>query len=66
MFGGIAGDIIPPLVEKKYLKTVYRCHECAGTLDSVDADGDGDGNEFSKRGLTDSPDSLQFWGKKMR
>ncbi len=33
-------DIIPPLVEKKYLKTIYRCHECAGTLDSVDADGE--------------------------
>jgi uncharacterized protein with PIN domain len=33
-------DIIPPLVEKKYLKTVYRCHECAGSLDKVDADND--------------------------
>ncbi len=29
-------------MEKKYLKTVYRCHECAGTLDSLDADGDGE------------------------
>lgn len=27
-------DVIPPLVEKKYLKTIYHCHECAGTLDS--------------------------------
>jgi hypothetical protein len=27
-------DHIPPLVEKKYLKTIFSCHECAGTLDS--------------------------------
>jgi hypothetical protein len=26
-------DIIPALAEKKYLKTIYSCHECAGTLD---------------------------------
>jgi hypothetical protein len=35
-------DIIPPLVEKKYLKTAYCCHECAGTLDAIDVDGDGE------------------------
>jgi len=28
------------LLEKKYLKTMYHCHECAGTLDSTDLDGD--------------------------
>ncbi|MEW6526352.1 MAG: HNH endonuclease [Spirochaetota bacterium] len=27
-------DIIPPLLEKKYLKTIYCCHECNGSLDS--------------------------------
>ncbi len=27
-------DIIPPLLEKKYLKTIYYCHRCNGTLDS--------------------------------
>jgi len=26
-------DYIPVLLEKKYLKTIYKCHECAGTLD---------------------------------
>ncbi len=26
-------DIIPSLLEKKYLKTIYFCHECKGTLD---------------------------------
>ena len=35
-------DIIPKLVEKKYLKTIYNCHECAGTLDSGDINGDGE------------------------
>ena len=25
-------DLIPPLLEKKYLKTIYNCHLCAGTL----------------------------------
>lgn len=25
-------DKIPPLLEKKYLKTIYNCHTCAGTL----------------------------------
>ena len=34
-------DQIPPLIEKKYLKTMFSCHECAGTLDSSDLDGDG-------------------------
>ena len=33
-------DIIPPLLEKKYLKTIYHCHECAGTLDKGDLNGD--------------------------
>jgi hypothetical protein len=33
-------DIIPPLLEKKYLKTIYYCHQCKGTLDW---DGDGNG-----------------------
>jgi 5-methylcytosine-specific restriction endonuclease McrA len=33
-------DLIPPLVEKKYLKTIYNCHVCAGTLDGRDLDGD--------------------------
>lgn len=28
-------DIIPPLLEKKYLKTIYYCHECAWTLDKT-------------------------------
>jgi ribosomal protein S27AE len=35
-------DIIPPLVEKKYLKTAYHCHDCAETLDRIDVDGDGE------------------------
>lgn len=34
-------DFIPLLLEKKYLKTMYNCHECAGTLNSGDIDGDG-------------------------
>lgn len=34
-------DFIPPLIEKKYLKTIFHCHECAGTLDECDIDGDG-------------------------
>jgi 5-methylcytosine-specific restriction endonuclease McrA len=30
-------DIIPAILEKKYLKTIYCCHECAGNLDkSID------------------------------
>jgi hypothetical protein len=35
-------DRIPVLLEKKYLKTVHDCHECAGTLESGDLDGDGE------------------------
>ncbi len=34
-------DFIPPLLEKKYLKTIYNCHECAQTLNEKDLDGDG-------------------------
>jgi hypothetical protein len=34
-------DYLPDLLEKKYLKTMYCCHVCAGTLESVDLDGDG-------------------------
>ncbi len=34
-------DFIPPLLEKKYLKTIYNCHKCAGTLNLGDLDGDG-------------------------
>lgn len=34
-------DLIPPLLEKKYLKTIFNCHECAQTLDRGDLDGDG-------------------------
>jgi len=33
-------DMIPPLAEKKYLKTIYNCHECADTLTQGDLDGD--------------------------
>jgi len=33
-------DLIPPLAEKKYLKTIYNCHECAQTLTKGDIDGD--------------------------
>jgi hypothetical protein len=33
-------DEIPPLLEKKYLKTIYFCHQCNGTIDSGDLDGD--------------------------
>jgi hypothetical protein len=35
-------DFIPPLLEKKYLKTIYNCHDCAATLDIGDIDGDGE------------------------
>ena len=34
-------DIIPPLLERKYLKIVYFCHKCAGTLNRGDLNGDG-------------------------
>jgi hypothetical protein len=35
-------DLIPPLLEKKYLKTIFNCHECAETLSRGDLDGDGE------------------------
>jgi 5-methylcytosine-specific restriction endonuclease McrA len=35
-------DFIPTLLEKKYLKTIYSCHECANTLNASDLDGDGE------------------------
>ena len=35
-------DLIPPLLEKKYLKTIFNCHECAETLNSGDVDRDGE------------------------
>lgn len=35
-------DLIPPLLEKKYLKTIYHCHQCAETLNKGDIDGDGE------------------------
>lgn len=35
-------DRIPTLLEKKYLKTMYNCHECAQTLLKGDIDGDGE------------------------
>ena len=34
-------DFIPPLAEKKYLKTIIECHGCAETLYKGDLDGDG-------------------------
>lgn len=34
-------DLIPPLLEKKYLKTIMNCHKCAETLGRGDLDGDG-------------------------
>jgi ribosomal protein L37AE/L43A len=33
-------DRIPALLEKKYLKTIYNCHECSGTLNKEDLDSD--------------------------
>jgi len=33
-------DLLPPLLEKKYLKTIYNCHRCAQTLEKEDLDGD--------------------------
>ena len=32
--------MLPSLLEKKYLKTMYYCHKCADTLDKGDIDGD--------------------------
>ncbi|MGD0337793.1 MAG: HNH endonuclease [Bacteroidota bacterium] len=37
-------DVIPKLLEKKYLKTIYHCHECAGTLQRGSLEG---GKEIS-------------------
>jgi hypothetical protein len=34
-------DFVPPLLEKKYLKTIINCHRCAQTLGRGDWDGDG-------------------------
>ena len=34
-------DLIPPLLEQKYLQTLFCCHNCAGTLDKVDINEDG-------------------------
>ena len=31
-------DHIPPLLEKKYLKTIYYCHICNGTIDETGKD----------------------------
>ena len=33
-------DFIPPLLEKKYLKTIYNCHVCAQTLNRGDIEGE--------------------------
>ena len=35
-------DAIPSLLEKKYLKTIYFCHICNGTIDCGNLDGDGE------------------------
>lgn len=35
-------DLIPPLLEKKYLKTIFNCHDCAGSIEKGDIDGDGE------------------------
>ena len=35
-------DKLPTLLEKKYLKTIYYCHQCHGTLDSGDLNNDGE------------------------
>jgi 5-methylcytosine-specific restriction endonuclease McrA len=34
-------DYLPSLLEKKYLKTIFRCHECNDSIDKADIDGDG-------------------------
>ena len=34
-------DLLPSLLEKKYLKLMYCCHKCANTLDSTDLNNDG-------------------------
>ena len=35
-------ELIPEHLEGRYLGTIYYCHECAGTLDAGDLDGDGE------------------------
>jgi len=40
-FGVERRDEVPRIVEGKFLKLAYRCHECRGTLDAVDVDGSG-------------------------
>ena len=35
-------DLVPPLLEKKYLKTIINCHECAETLSRGDLDSNGE------------------------
>jgi hypothetical protein len=37
-------DMIPTLLEKKYLKTIFNCHQCAETLDKSDLNNDGEIN----------------------
>jgi rubrerythrin len=39
---GKMSDLLPALLEKKYLKTIFFCHVCNGTIDSGDLDGDGE------------------------
>ncbi len=34
-------DLVPSLLEKKYLKLMYSCHQCAGTLNATDLNEDG-------------------------
>ena len=43
-------DFLPSLLEKKYLKTIYRCHEYAGSLNKTDIDGDGFGFYYLNAG----------------
>jgi len=50
----IAECLRPGLAEKRYLKTIYNCHKCAGTLDGGDIDGIGE--PIPKRGA-----AVQFW-----
>ena len=40
-------DAVPPLLEKKYLKTIYYCRNCSGTLDKGEVDGDGEVTELN-------------------
>ncbi len=35
-------DLVPTLLEKKYLKTIINCHKCAKTLNNGDLDNDGE------------------------